>query len=140
MDHHTKFGRREYRPHTEYSRLLAEHGMFGLVSLLMLAVISWPRFVRRRGRSSNTIYSAAFTAWALAFMLYEAMRLAAVSFLFGLAAAVVLSRRDLLVLRLKAQQQEMTTQHEMTVYARDERQILSEVRSTPNSSPGDEGV
>jgi hypothetical protein len=140
-EYHVETVGRAAVPHTEFSRLPAEHGSFGLVAVLLLVGMSWPRFIRRRGRSCNTVYSAAFTAWALAFMAYESMRLAAVGFLFGLASAVILSQRDLLVLRLKAQQQEITQRQETTLYAGDEWLISpAPGASERNSLPGYEGV
>jgi len=72
--------------HTEYSRLLAEHGSFGLVALLLLVWMAVKR-LRRRSTPMSLALAAAFTVWALLFMFHAAMRMGAVSFFFGLGAA-----------------------------------------------------
>lgn len=72
--------------HTEYTRLLAEHGFFGVCVLLILGLS-----VRRRFRSADSLLERAIvmslTAWALLTMSHAAMRVAAPGFIFGLAAA-----------------------------------------------------
>jgi hypothetical protein len=71
--------------HTEYSRLLAEHGIFGVAAIGILFVL----FLQRYRYKAPTEYKAlmmAFTIWALFYMLHAAMRLAAPAFLFALAA------------------------------------------------------
>ena len=72
--------------HTEYTRMLAEHGMFGLLALLLLSFVVFQRL-----RAKTDIFSKGFligiTAWALLFMASAATRQVAPSFLFGLAAA-----------------------------------------------------
>lgn len=76
--------------HTEYSRLLAEHGIFGLVALLLLF---W-MVVRRSSRPlalTSKAFSAAFSVWALLFMFHAAMRMAASSFIFALGTAYLLA-------------------------------------------------
>jgi hypothetical protein len=107
MDYAAEVGRRGHRAHTEYTRLLAEHGMFGAAALLLMAVMSWPRFFRAGPRSSK-VYSASLTAWALLFMAYGGMRFGAVGFLFGLGAAGVLTKKDLLIHPLRGYQREST--------------------------------
>jgi O-antigen ligase len=73
--------------HTEWSRLLAEHGAFGLLAVLCLggmffsAVLSsapgWPRAV-----------AVSLGAWSSLTMYHNAMRVVAPSFVFGLMFAV----------------------------------------------------
>jgi hypothetical protein len=70
--------------HTEFTRLLAEHGAFGVLYMALMAgfgvINAW------RGSSGRERgLAAAFTMWALLFMLNSAMRLVAPSFMFGLA-------------------------------------------------------
>ena len=77
-------------PHTEYSRLLAEHGSFGIVAMLILFWLALQRFFVKLPLQSKA-YGVAFITWALLFMLHSAMRLVAPSFLFGLAFATLLS-------------------------------------------------
>jgi O-antigen ligase len=73
--------------HTEYTRLLAEHGIMGMLALLTLVWMGLKRFSRRSDPASKA-YSASFTVWALLFMLHSAMRLVAPSLMFGLAFSV----------------------------------------------------
>lgn len=91
-DYHALVFRRAYS-HTEYTRMLAEHGMFGLLALIILVAITFKRFLTS-GAPIEKAYIMCFTLWALLFMLHSAMRLAAPAFLFGMAAAKFLSASD----------------------------------------------
>ena len=86
---------REYRDkywagiaaHTEYTRMLAEHGLLGLMALMVMAIevlISW---TRATGAWNKAMVSA-FFAFALLFMAGSGMRLAAPCLMFGLAAGL----------------------------------------------------
>jgi hypothetical protein len=74
--------------HTEFTRLLAEHGSLGAAAmvLLLFAVV---RNIRRSGSTKAMGFSAGMTAWACLFMVNSAMRTAAPSFIFGLAFAAI---------------------------------------------------
>jgi O-antigen ligase len=72
--------------HTEYSRLLAEHGLFGLAAMLLLGWMAFRRLVRSSPHLSTGL-AAGFTVWALLFMFHASMRMAAVSFVFALGSA-----------------------------------------------------
>ena len=74
-------------PHTEFSRLLAEHGSLGLLSLLILLGVTLRRASARVAPLSKA-YSVSLTAWALLDMTHVAMRLVAAPFAFGLASAI----------------------------------------------------
>lgn len=76
--------------HTEYSRLLAEHGLFGLTALLLLAWMTFRRVIRRSHPQGRAL-AVSFTVWALLFMFHAAMRMAAASFMFGLGAALLMA-------------------------------------------------
>jgi O-antigen ligase len=89
--HATTF--RESATHTEYSRMLSEHGVLGLGSLLVLAVICLQR-LRSSAPPLAKAFSLAFTVWALLFMTHAAMRLVAPSLAFGLASATLLLDSD----------------------------------------------
>lgn len=82
--------------HTEYSRLLAEHGSFGLFALLLLGWMCWRRLTRRAPLAAKAL-AAALTTWALLSMFHAAMRLAAVSFIFALGSADLLAERPAFV-------------------------------------------
>jgi len=70
--------------HTEFSRMLSEHGIFGLVSLLILFGLAIQGFIRAKGPRNRGLV-AAMLIWTLLFMLVNAMRIVAPAFLFGLA-------------------------------------------------------
>jgi len=70
--------------HTEYSRLLAEHGAFGALAIALLLWLSAQRI--RRGRfPEERALSASHLAWSFLFMASNGMRLVAPSFAFGFA-------------------------------------------------------
>lgn len=74
----------EAAAHTEFSRLLAEHGVFGLASLLLYPALALNAFFAAKTRLGKAAVVAGVT-WSLSFMLVNAMRMAAPSLLFGLA-------------------------------------------------------
>ena len=76
--------------HTEYSRMLAEHGLFGLCAVILLGILSLQRY-QRKLPPIRKAYVVCFTTWALLFMCHAAMRLVAPSYLFGLAGAAMVS-------------------------------------------------
>jgi hypothetical protein len=72
--------------HTEYSRLVAEHGIFGLAALGLL-IIAAARTITGAGSAVERFLKIMVLSWSFLFMLGDAMRLAAPSFLVGLAFA-----------------------------------------------------
>jgi len=76
--------------HTEFTRLLAEHGTLGLCSLVILTLMTFQAFLRRGSRFDRG-HRFAFLVWALLSMLHAAMRIAAFGFFFGLAHVTFLS-------------------------------------------------
>lgn len=79
--------------HTEYSRLLAEHGSFGVAVMVLMVAVLIARIVQRRSNTSKAI-SVSFTIWALLYLSHSATRLVAPSFMFGVAAAHFLSKEN----------------------------------------------
>ncbi len=81
--------------HTEFSRLLAEHGIFGLIAIFLLLALSSQHYRRAHSPRGKALV-AAMIGWSFLFMLVAAMRLAAPSFTFGLSGATVLpeNRQD----------------------------------------------
>jgi len=75
--------------HSEFSRLLSEHGVFGLAAILILFAISVQHFIGARSPQGQALV-VSMIAWSFLFMLSLAMRLAAPSFVFGLSAATIL--------------------------------------------------
>jgi len=73
--------------HTEFSRLVAEHGLFGFAALVLLIGICFHGW--RRARTPHTrALATAFLVWSMAFMGQSGMRLVATSLALGLAFAV----------------------------------------------------
>lgn len=71
-------------PHTEYTRLLAEHGVFGLAALLLLLGLLAQAYLRRRHGLPRG-WLATLALWSLAEMSHAAMRIAPIGLLIGLA-------------------------------------------------------
>lgn len=72
--------------HSEYSRLLAEHGIFGFFGLILLVVIGIITFKQAR-HLFGRVFVSSFLCWSYLFMLVYGMRLVAPSFLLGLVFA-----------------------------------------------------
>jgi O-antigen ligase len=80
------FFSRAIEAHTEFSRLLAEHGVFGLFALVLLFWMAWTALRQAQTPGAKAIAATAI-GWSFLFMLSSGMRLVAPSFLFGLAFA-----------------------------------------------------
>lgn len=72
--------------HTEFTRLIAEHGLLGLASMALL-LLSGARGLKKTRGAKGRAVKASCIGWSLLYMLNAAMRLAAPSLLFGLAFA-----------------------------------------------------
>lgn len=70
--------------HTEYTRLLAEHGVFGIAALLVMLGILGVAYLRAP-ESLSRGWVAAMGAWTFASLAHVSMRLAIIPLLFGLA-------------------------------------------------------
>ena len=69
--------------HTEFTRLLAEHGFFGAVAIGLLIVVGVLNIFRSRSMQGKALVASAL-AWSLLFMVNSAMRTVAPSFMYGL--------------------------------------------------------
>ncbi len=79
----------ETASHNEISRLLSEHGMLGLVALLILIfvpVIFWTKF-------KNNYYFLAFMAFWFLTINHSAMRIALPAFVYGLALLYIVDEK-----------------------------------------------
>ena len=74
--------------HTEFTRLVAEHGMLGLLALLLLAVMMWHSFLRSRGGYNRAVVGG-FLIWVVGFMIASAFRLVAPAFALGVTIATL---------------------------------------------------
>jgi len=77
-------------PHTEFARLVAEHGIFGIGAMVILLILGLQNFKRAPERESRAVV-ASLIAWSCLFMLNAGMRLVAPSFMFGLSFVTVLA-------------------------------------------------
>lgn len=73
--------------HTEYTRMLAEHGVLGLLAILFLPVMAM-KALRHAPQGLPKAWVAAILTWPLIEMTHAAMRVAAIGFMFGLAMAL----------------------------------------------------
>ena len=73
--------------HTEYTRMLAEHGLFGAIALLCLLALML-RAVRQANDTKSRALATALVIWAALFMSVYATRIVAPAFILGLAFAV----------------------------------------------------
>lgn len=78
--------------HTEFTRMLAEHGFLGLISLVLLFALIIKTIRRARTLEARALVSA-MSIWFLLFLLVNAMRLAAPALVFGLASAIAFSTK-----------------------------------------------
>jgi hypothetical protein len=74
--------------HTEFTRLLAEHGLFGLLAAVLLLATAVCNIITTRGLSQKALV-ASFVVWGIAFMLHAAMRLGAPAFALGFGFATL---------------------------------------------------
>jgi len=72
----------EASSHTEFTRMLSEHGIPGAIGIVLLCVLAW-HALRRAG--PGRAFAVAWVAWAVAQMFYANLRVVAVPFAFGLA-------------------------------------------------------
>lgn len=72
--------------HTEYTRILAEHGIPGIISMSLMFVMAL-RAVKKSPAGMGQAWAAALVVWSLVEMTHAAMRIAAIGFLFGLTFA-----------------------------------------------------
>jgi len=75
----------DYRAHTEYTRLVAEHGILGLAALVILLICLFRAFKLADTPEAKALFLA-MTVFGLAFMVVSATRLALLAFAFGLAS------------------------------------------------------
>lgn len=75
--------------HTEYTRLLAEHGLLGVSALICLLLLSFQAY-RRQPAMWGRAWTAALVAWTAIQMTHGATRLAAAPLAFSLAMIKVI--------------------------------------------------
>ena len=78
--------------HTEYSRLLSEHGLCGLAAMAVLGIMLLRQF-RQGGSLSHRALIASLLVWALFFMASDAMRLVAAALALSVGSVKLVGRR-----------------------------------------------
>jgi O-antigen ligase len=78
--------------HTEYSRMVSDHGLLGFVSLLMLVAMAFGNLRAATTRLERAL-AAAVLAYSVLSMAVDGMRISAGSFAFGLSGARLLIPR-----------------------------------------------
>ena len=83
---------RKAMSHTEFTRLLSEHGLFGVFALFLLSIMAFTNITKQK-----TMFDRAFVigaaVWACLFMANAGMRLAAPSFMWGLTFITIVNER-----------------------------------------------
>lgn len=87
-----KQGKKIQASHTEFSRLLAEHGFYGLMALLIL--LFSPLIYYLKANNETKPFVAAFTILCFLTMTHGAMRLAMPGFLYGLIFILILPEKN----------------------------------------------
>lgn len=80
--------------HTEFTRLLAEHGFLGAGAILLLAELALRAYSRPGQTATGRALVAALTLWAFAYMMHSAMRLVDTAFAFGLVFAALVHETE----------------------------------------------
>jgi O-antigen ligase len=83
-----KFLHYEANSHTEFSRLVSDHGSFGFLAVFCLFVIAVFNITRHES-SFGKAFAGSMVAWSVLFMMNAGMRLAAPAFIWGLSYAAV---------------------------------------------------
>ncbi len=77
--------------HTELTRMLAEHGLFGLAAVLILLWILFQNY-RKKIKPADKALALGVSVWIVLFLLVSGMRLAMPGFLFGLITLALAGR------------------------------------------------
>lgn len=78
--------------HTEFARMISEHGTFGLAAILVMLAFSIAN-LRRPNSTPGRAFIAGGLTWACLFMTNAGMRLAAPAFVWGLSFVTIVSLR-----------------------------------------------
>jgi hypothetical protein len=73
-----------FAAHTEFSRMVSEHGIFGMIGIVVLGYLAL-HAVRNAGNHRDLTLAATVLVFSILYLYVNAMRLVAPSALFGLA-------------------------------------------------------
>jgi hypothetical protein len=82
-EHKARMGE-PFAAHTEFTRLIAEHGSVGIMMMGVLVLVIWQRYWAARSALARG-WVAGLGGWAMLTMFHSAMRIAATSFILGVA-------------------------------------------------------
>lgn len=85
---------RGFAPHIEFTRMLAEHGGLGLISLIIMLLLPFRFFMNIFSNSNNKIIFTALVLFSLISMTHAAMRLAMIPFVYGMAFVYIVNNQD----------------------------------------------
>ena len=77
--------------HSEFTRMLAEHGLFGLISLISILLLFYIEYKKRV--DYNRIFLAGMSLFAILTMFHSAFRIALPGFVYGLSYVILTFRR-----------------------------------------------
>ena len=77
--------------HSEFTRMLAEHGLFGLTSLLSILLLFYNEYKKRV--DYNKVFLAGMSLFAILTMFHSAFRIALPGFIYGLSYVILTFRR-----------------------------------------------
>ncbi|MEP7037849.1 MAG: O-antigen ligase family protein [Acidobacteriota bacterium] len=85
-----EFSDRARATHTEFSRIVSEHGILGVFSLIALLFISINTLRRQNSATGRALVGAAIV-WSILYMINASMRLAAPGFVWGMCFITILN-------------------------------------------------
>lgn len=76
--------------HSEFTRMLAEHGLFGLISLLSILILSFKEYKRRV--DYNKVLLGCMSIFGILTMFHSAFRIALPGYIYGLSYVILVLR------------------------------------------------
>ncbi|GIR29649.1 hypothetical protein CM15mP43_12730 [bacterium] len=73
--------------HSEFTRMLAEHGLFGLISLLSILILSFKEY--RRRVDYNKVILGCMSLFGILTMFHSAFRIALPGYIYGLSYVIL---------------------------------------------------
>lgn len=79
-------------PHAEYTRLIGQHGILGVIALMIIVIVPLNRY--RRTGGFTKVWLAIFVGLAALTMAHSAMRLAMTGFFYGMGMLVIIENNS----------------------------------------------
>ena len=80
-------------PHTEFSRLISEHGILGLISLFILIYFPILSFIKSK-EFHKKLFLIMFSSFSIICSFHAAMRISMMGFVYGIAFINLVKKRD----------------------------------------------